>query len=721
MAQNEAITSETPSTFWNSTFLVLFGIGILAYKLGGPMVRGWLVVQPAIDRATELETRGGEQMALPILLDQVAGSAQNPRLLWALGDIYTKMDRPLLAHFYFRALSHIDSSSLDPAWRDFALRWQAGDTEDRQELKRELGEAAEVYRKQRVKIPLVYPESINAILNQPATTLSMPFGYFPADHPICISKTRDGLKCGYGFQFGTANLWTAIASQKLAINYTWAGPDCCSVSLADPDLRSLPAVEEEFRARLAKSGQLYSSRQEIERELMAFRVRVLAKHAYALGFLDNASFEKPEEAWTIWNAVALFGWIVAIFVLREATKAFFARSRAGRQPESLPATVKQAPQVQPTEAQMATGAVRRAPVWKRIRYSVLALTMLLAGIGYLTQSAEKVVLPGPSGTLPQRMTIQGSASAIERASNGINFAAGLSLILAAMLSLNIGWRYSSAEAGPVDRILGALSGSGYGVRRWRILAAIIAVGILAWWANFLFAHTVIHWSAGEAATAFQAEVDQLTVHVSGDYIYGVSPDGGTMHVTSFQPATVRAFERAHVRVGVAKQRFELPVPGLLLILILVVLSAWATLRWKRRRANPNGKPDLWTARAFLAVSLLQVYLVLWLSSAEKGVMIFGNSLDPDWLGPAFFFLIAQLAFVASVYYRLRGDKLPSGQRWGWVAIYFLTGLSMLFWIYAFSDASSRTPGLLWLLTYSALMAMFWWLAMARRSSPGAKS
>lgn len=740
MAQPQRSTSASPSRFLDAFFVLLFWAGILGYNVGLPALRDQFQVQPAIKKAAELEARGGEEIALPILLNQVAASPRNPHLLWALGDIYTKMDRPLLAHFYFQALSHLDVSDLDPEWRSFAQPWQGQDIEYRRDLKRGIDETASLYHQQKIRIPLIYPDAINALLNQPATTLSVPFGYFPPEHPVCMSRAEKGVQCGYAFQFDSGNLWQAISTQKLSIAFGAAGPDCCSLSLDDPDLRSPAVVEREFQERIeARGDQAGSSTEETERERLAFRVRVLTKQEYVLGFLDQASSEKPKQSWAFWTWAALIGWIIALAFLREITDGFLVRrktARAARKAHATAAapqpraTVPSAPAQSPATATLPTSSretsqkiatvIRKAPLWRRICFGLLALILLLAAAGYLLHSVDKIFLPGSVQTIAPEMMIPQSASTVERPGNGINFSLGLSLVLAALLALNYGWRCTHQEPGPVDRFAGRLSGGGYGVRRWRILAAMISLSILAWWANLLFAHTVIHWSAAEAATGFKENADQFAVQVTGDYIYALSPDGTTLHVASFTPATVRAFKLADIPIGAAKQHFELPVPGMLLILIPLAFCAAAALRWKRRKANPNGEADSWAARAFLAIGLLQVYLVVWLSSAQKGVIIF-DGIDPDWLFPAFFLAAAQLVLLTSIYSRLRAAMLPRGQRWGWVALYFITSLIMLFWIFAFSDASIRTPGTLWLLTYAGLISMFWWLFMAHSPSQAGNS
>ena len=318
--------------------LVIGWAAVFVSHIVGPLLRDRLIIRPAVNRATDLEGRGGDLIALPMLLEHVHDDPKNPRLLWALGDIYTKMDRPLLAHFYFRALRNVDTSGLDPEWLDFAQPWQHGqDTEDRTEIMHELTETQESFAKLKGGIARVYPDSINAVLNQPASTVSVPFGYFPPQTPICGTVEGRDRQCGYAFEFQSGNFWQAISTQQLRVVNYWGGSDCCSVSLDDPDLRSPSLVTEDYRLQLENEGkQSGLSAEERQRDLLAFRVRVLTKQLFVLGFLDGASAADPEIHWTFWRG--LLEWVKAIcwgvglifvlILLNKRAERFKARSTA---------------------------------------------------------------------------------------------------------------------------------------------------------------------------------------------------------------------------------------------------------------------------------------------------------------------------------------------------------------------------------------------------------
>jgi hypothetical protein len=214
-------------------------------------------------------------------------------------------------------------------------------------------------------------------------------------------------------------------------------------------------------------------------------------------------------------------------------------------------------------------------------------------------------------------------------------------------------------------------------------------------------------------TAFKTEVGPLDIYVNGDWIYGISPDGSMSHVAPFSPVLYRAMDRANINIGDLKYPFEFPIPGFLPILILIGLCAAAL--WRREKSDA---PGIWTARYFLAFALLQLYVVLWLLSANAGLQT-RLGYNPDWMGPALFLLVSQLVLVASVYDRLKGNVLPASQQWAWIGAYFATSLAMLPWAYRFSEATLRAPALLWISLYLGFAALLWFLMMMPRSAKGA--
>ncbi len=139
------------------------------------------------------------------------------------------------------------------------------------------------------------------MLNEPAAKLDIAAGYFDPDYPIA-TPCSDGSRCQQALSFGNGNLWTAIATQHLAIADRYGGKDCCTLDLSDPDLRALNVVELEFLTKLQGMGDQYAPDSEAGTKAdLAFRARILANQRYVLGFLDGASAEAPPNSGSSWS------------------------------------------------------------------------------------------------------------------------------------------------------------------------------------------------------------------------------------------------------------------------------------------------------------------------------------------------------------------------------------------------------------------------------------
>jgi len=290
-----------------------------------------LVVEPAIKKASELKSKGAAVIALPMLLDHVEGNAQNPNLIWALGDFYAIEDQPLLGHLYFHALRYLDKSRVDPDLLAYSDEWEhSSGIQVEQDISNEVSETAEMYSRQRSAIPLAYPSSLNTLLNQPAADLAGGVSYFPPSEPGCSSIGGNGYQCGYSLLFGTGDLGEAISSQHLKINYPAGGSDCCTLSLDDPDLRPLPTIEDEFIRKIQNNGTSDMSPEVFERERIGLRVRVLTKQLYVLGYLNETSIGEPKFVWNIWEVLMLLGWAALSLFLIDRMKSWLERRKTSR-------------------------------------------------------------------------------------------------------------------------------------------------------------------------------------------------------------------------------------------------------------------------------------------------------------------------------------------------------------------------------------------------------
>jgi hypothetical protein len=338
---------------------------------------------------------------------------------------------------------------------------------------------------------------------------------------------------------------------------------------------------------------------------------------------------------------------------------------------------------------------------------------MLQGAGNLSESAETRALPNARAIAIEEAILLPSFRTVASRLNGINFAAGTSMMLVGLLALNRGLRRDRGSPGPVDRALGLLSQGG-DVRQgtWHALAVVAVAASLVSFTYLAANRIVVHWNDDEAVAAFKANTSGSFLIVNGNFVYGSSHDERAVHVARFTPALVRACDRANLGIGGPLVRdFEYPIPGVLPLVLLAGLCAavlWRPPASERRRQRRVGD-------ALLALGLLHLYVVLWLTSAQAGILIFKRSVDPDWLAPALLLFGSQAVVVVAVRDRL-SSTLPSPQRAAWVGLWFLVALVVLPWGYHFSDTSSISPATLWLLLYLGLVGVFWLLLM--RSAPG---
>jgi hypothetical protein len=702
-------------------FFAVFWAGILVYSNYAESIWDHLFLDPAISQAEAFEAQGRLPEAQDLLLTKAKDYPQNPKLLWALGDYYTKADSPVLARFYFQALTHVDAKDLDPERVAFAKTWQGDATDVQREVQEEVDALKSKHRSSGAGT--AFPDSVNGMLNEPAAKLDITAGYFDPDYPIAAT-CDNGARCQRGFGFGGGNLWQAIASQRLAIDYPYGGKDCCTLALDDPNLRSLGVVEGEFLQKLQTMGDQYAPDSAAsEAALLAFRARVLAKQRYVLGFLDGASTAAPPPPpySALWSTVRfwglLIGWFLFVFVVRDLLEGRVAKWREASGARAKP----QSATAVRSASSVTSNASEAMPMWRRVAYFALALLLILAGAGYISDSANTSLAGGDSVVVPTffqggSITYTTHLTAEASRTNGINFAAGLSLLMVGLLAANRGSRRSRKGPGIVDNAIGRLSAGRW---TWQIVAAAATFAAFGIFGSLYFGHTVTHWDTESAVTALKTEVGPLDIYVNGDWIYGISADGNTTHIAAFSPTLYRALDRANVEIGEFKYPFEFPVPGFLPILMVIGLCA--AVLWRRRgKAQNSDGPGLRNARSFLAFGLLQLYVVLWLLSAQAGLEI-RSGYNPDWIGPALFLLVSQLVLIASVYDRLRANVLPAAQQWGWIGLYFATSLVMLPWAYHFSEASWRAPALLWITLYLGFTALLWWLMMVRSSAKGTAS
>jgi len=261
---------------------------------------------------------------------------QNVKLLWTLGDIYRKQERPVLAALYFRAVMHTHRrTGLTPPQLQVLDEWYPQASPADRDVARQIAQLEQDYQAYEDEYHvgvIAYPESINGVLNRPANQHAADAGYLP---PIsAVPCGPDKPRCGYHFRMGSGRFWQSLAEQKLTISEELGGSDCCVLRLDDPDLRAFDRVmEAEFMRDPERMDSIYSTTtQEGRRARLALQSRILVKQHFVLEFADHADKNFSEERpWTIWSWVLLIGWLIVSLLLDEMIRAGIARLR-GRRP-----------------------------------------------------------------------------------------------------------------------------------------------------------------------------------------------------------------------------------------------------------------------------------------------------------------------------------------------------------------------------------------------------
>jgi len=95
--------------------------------------------------------------------------------------------------------------------------------------------------------------------------------------------------------FRSADLWKAISTGRLTIDYPKGGDGCCTLSLDDPDLRPLDEVVAAFvsRRQAAGKGDPETSAEGVG-SLLDLRQRVLLKQSYLLNFAAAAELQRKK-------------------------------------------------------------------------------------------------------------------------------------------------------------------------------------------------------------------------------------------------------------------------------------------------------------------------------------------------------------------------------------------------------------------------------------------
>ena len=299
--------------------IVIFWIGVALY---GPLRDGVVdrfVIDPAINEAYAVDG-GHADFAPDGLVALLPSYPQNPKLLWALGDLYRQQERPLLAALYFHAIYHTERrTGLTPPQLQVLDEWLPDNSPADRDINHQIDALEEAFQQYESEFHvgvIDYPESINGVLNRPADQHAADAGYLRPAYAVPCGPDRP--RCGSDFDFSSGRFWQALAAQKLTIADTRGGSDCCVLSLTDPDLRPLDKVmEDEFMRDPDRMDRVYSNiTQEGRRARLALMSRVLAKQHFVLGFAKNADHYFSEETpWTIWSWLRLIGWFVFALVI----------------------------------------------------------------------------------------------------------------------------------------------------------------------------------------------------------------------------------------------------------------------------------------------------------------------------------------------------------------------------------------------------------------------
>lgn len=309
--------------------VVLFWGGLLAYRELGTTVWSMMMIEPTLAQAKAYDVADEPEKALPIVLKLLRDNPTDGGLLYFAMGLYLELDRPLLANFYLSALlnSHAGrglSSEQSGRLMTLQLDGPIAPFRDSNFMGKQQEQINDLfYRLPKGWQVITYLHDANSVLNEPADQNVEAVGYTPPDAPIFC----DGGEHACGFDFSTGNLWNAIATQKLIIDYPRGGSGCCSLSLDDPDLRSLDVAFLDFlKSREAVGKPIGNNTQESDNAILAFRSHALIKQFYVLGFLKDARDAPPESNLPYYLA---FAWIVFLLLSRYAISTIL-ESRAAK-------------------------------------------------------------------------------------------------------------------------------------------------------------------------------------------------------------------------------------------------------------------------------------------------------------------------------------------------------------------------------------------------------
>jgi len=316
---------------------------------------------------------------------------------------------------------------------------------------------------------------------------------------------------------------------------------------------------------------------------------------------------------------------------------------------------------------------------------------------------------------------------------GFETAVSLAMALAALLLLNRSLRRRNGR-GPIDGLMIALSGRQG--RAGRVTGIILPAAVLCFagvcTVRYLTMPVHFYRDARQAAQHFlQDGVRGWELAQTGPYLFGEGRTG-VVDVTILTPSLVREMRKTNPKQQIGGHgpyqfdpsegyrspaepdpRREYQIPGVLPLALLLALCIWAVWAKGARRPAGGASFDEYGARALLGYGVLNLYVVIWLVSAQMDPLVPGGAVKGEWKTFMALFMFTAVPVLAVAYRKVESLALPFAARQGWFSLFFLVGVALPLGSYFTANAAKGSPAALWVFVYVGLSALYWLLARPR--------
>ena len=228
-----------------------------------------------------------------------------------------------------------------------------------------------------------------------------------------------------------------------------------------------------------------------------------------------------------------------------------------------------------------------------------------------------------------------------------------------------------------------------------------------------------HFTAKAGIAAIGMHDLQGILHDSNGLLFARGKDH-VSHIMRITPDLVRELERANIDVTQARtDPSELPVPGFLPFLLLLVTALWqfankeAIYRNFKTELAKDWQDLLWRETRLAqrnlvtAFGLVNLYVVIWLVSGESGIYTSHGTIHPLWLANMTFLLFCSLGMLYATVRTVEDPRYPLAVRAGWGGIFFGLNIVTLVLIMTQSGSSLGNPAYCWINLWMLTAAVCW--------------